>query len=76
MKALSTCTFEFKLVWNCLLHFEDLACQNKMRVPGHCKISGSAVVDWLARARSARLFTGPEPYSELSASHFGEVVDV
>lgn len=45
-----------------------------MRVPGHCKISGSAVVDWLARARSARLFTGPEPYSELSASHFGEVV--
>lgn len=44
-----------------------------MRVPGHCKISGSAVVDWLARARSARLFTGPEPYSELSA-HFGEVV--
>lgn len=45
-----------------------------MRVPGHCKISGSAVVDWLARVRSARLFTGPEPYGELSASHFGEVV--
>lgn len=45
-----------------------------MRVPGHCKMFGCAVVDWLARARSARLFTGPEPYSELSASYFGEVV--
>lgn len=43
-------------------------------MPGHCKISGSAVVAWFARARSARLFTGPEPYGELSAPHFGEVV--